>query len=67
MSENTQGLSAEERAEAEKDAHARELRKRNAKLMEPDDDLRMPVGQKVVLAVVFVAVVAIVCVMLFTH
>ena len=96
MSENTQGLSAEERAEleqlraekaareqaardraeraelerlkaerdrkraeAEKDAHARELRERNAKLMEPDDDLRMPVGQKVVLAVVFVAVVAI--------
>ena len=55
------------RAEAEKDAHARELRERNAKLMEPDDDLRMPVGQKVVLAVVFVAVVAIVCVMLFTH
>ena len=76
MSENTQGLSAEERAEleqlraekaareqaardraeraelerlkaerdrkraeAEKDAHARELRERNAKLMEPDDDL----------------------------
>ena len=55
------------RQEAELDARDAQIRERNRQLMEPDDDLRMPVGQKVVLAVVFVAVVAIVCVMLFTH
>ena len=44
-----------ERARLERDASARE---RGRRLMEPDDDLRMPLGQKVViLAVVLVALV----------
>ncbi len=35
--------------ESEQDARDRAIRERNAKLMEPDEDLNMPVGQKVVL------------------
>ena len=54
-------------AEAEKDRKARELRERNAKLMEPDDDLRMPTGQKVVLLALAVIAVAIVLVMTLGH
>lgn len=55
------------REEAEKDRKARELRERNAKLMEPDDDLRMPTGQKVVLLALVVLAVAIVLVMTLGH
>ncbi|MBR1830657.1 MAG: hypothetical protein IJ781_14365, partial [Atopobiaceae bacterium] len=40
-----------QRTETEDDRRIREARERGAKLMEPDDDLRMPVGQKIVLAV----------------
>ena len=36
-------------AAAEEDRRIREQRERGAKLMEPDDDLRMPLGQKLVL------------------
>ena len=49
------------RSEAERDQIAREAaaRERGRKLMEPDeDDLRMPLGQKVVILVVAVAIVA---------
>ena len=54
-------------AEVEKDRKARELRERHAKLMEPDDDLRMPTGQKVVLLALAVLAVAIVLVMTLGH
>ena len=40
-----------QRGESEDDRRIREARERGAKLMEPDDDLRMPMGQKIVLAV----------------
>ena len=40
-----------QRVESEDDRRIREARERGAKLMEPDDDLRMPMGQKIVLAV----------------
>lgn len=46
-------------AEAEEDRRIREQRERGAKLMEPDDDLRMPLGQKVVLGVIALLVVII--------
>lgn len=39
------------RVESADDRRIREARERGARLMEPDDDLRMPIGQKVVLAV----------------
>ena len=54
-------------AEVEKDRKARELRERNAKLMAPDDDLRMPTGQKVVLLALAVIAVAIVLGMTLGH
>lgn len=45
-----------ERAQSERDRQEdqriAEVRARNARLMEPDEDLRMPIGQKVVLAAV---------------
>jgi hypothetical protein len=44
------------------DARDREIRERNAKLMEPDEDLNMPVGQKVVL--VSIAALAIILVLM---
>ena len=46
-------------AKAEEDRRIREQRERGAKLMEPDDDLRMPLGQKVVLGVIALLVVII--------
>jgi hypothetical protein len=46
--------------EAEEDRRIREQRERGAKLMEPDDDLRMPLGQKIVLGVIAVVVVLII-------
>lgn len=45
--------------EAETDRHIAEVRARNAKLMQPDDDLRMPLGQKIVLIGLVVVVIAI--------
>ena len=45
----------EEAALAARDA---EIRERNRQLMEPDDDLRMPFAQKVVLAVLAFVVIA---------
>ena len=71
MSEGTQGLSEQERAElerlraekaererAEYDARVAEVRERNRRAMEPDEDLNMPPAQKVVLAVLALIVVA---------
>ncbi len=46
------------RQEAELDARDAQIRERNRQLMEPDDDLRMPVAQKVVLAVLAFIVIA---------
>ena len=51
----------DERAAA--DERTRKIRERNAKLMEPDDDLRMPLGQKIVLLAVLALVVIIVIAM----
>lgn len=54
-------VTPEEAAQIE---HDRQVRERNAKLMEPGDDLSMPVGQKVALVAIFafaiIAVLAIV-------
>ena len=44
------------------DARDREIRERNAKLMEPDENLNMPVGQKIVL--VSIAALAIILVLM---
>lgn len=44
------------RTEDAEDRRIREQRERGAQLMEPDDDLHMPLGQKIVLAVLVVLV-----------
>ena len=46
-------------AETEQDRRIREQRERGARLMEPDDDLRMPLGQKIVLGVLALIVLII--------
>ncbi|WP_278590181.1 hypothetical protein [Olsenella uli] len=50
--------------DAQASARAREIRERNSKLMEPDDDLRMPLGQRAVLVVLTVLTAAIVASMM---
>lgn len=50
--------------DAQASARAREIRERNSKLMEPDDDLRMPLGQRAVLVVLTVLAAAIVASMM---
>lgn len=52
-------------ADAAKDARDRALREKNAKVMEPDDDLKMPLGQKIVLVVLFVVVAILIVSMVF--
>lgn len=47
-----------ERERAEYDARVAEVRERNRRAMEPDEDLNMPFAQKVVLAVLALIVVA---------
>lgn len=47
---------AARKADAAEVQRIKEARARGAQLMEPDDDLRMPLGQKVVLAVLAVLV-----------
>ena len=60
--------SAQQRAaEAERDRQIREARERGEKLMMPDDDLRMPVGQKVVLAGIAVVAILVILMNLFVH
>lgn len=51
------------RARNAHDLHMAEIRAKNAKLMEPDEDLRMPLAQKIVLLGLFVLVVGIILVM----
>lgn len=46
-----------EKAEAERDALDAQRRERAREYMEPDDDLKMPVGQKIVLLALAVIVV----------
>ena len=48
------------RKATEEDLRIKEARERGAKLMEPDDDLRMPLGQKVVLGVLALLVLIVV-------
>ena len=50
--------------DGERDARIREARERGRRIMEPGDDLSMPLGQKIVLIVMAVVVVAIVATML---
>ena len=45
-----------QREAANEDRRIREARERGAKLMEPDDDLRMSLGQKLVIAALLVVV-----------
>ncbi len=54
--------SAQDRDEA---ARIHEARERGRKLMEPDDDLSMPLGQKVVLMVVAIIVIVIIATVAF--
>lgn len=49
---------AREHVERERDAHVAEVRERNRRLMEPGDDLSMPVAQRVVLGVLAFIVIA---------
>lgn len=51
--------------EAALDARDREIRERNAKLMEPDEDLNMPLGQKIVLLGIAAVVVIVVLMTVF--
>ena len=53
------------RAEDAEDRRIREARERGARLMEPDDDLRMPKGQKIVLAVLALLVLIVVVMTFF--
>ena len=48
-----------------RDERIAEQRERGRKLMEPDDDLKMPLGQKLVIAFVLVAAVAFVLMTIF--
>ena len=50
----TEARAAQEAA----DAHAREVAERNRAIMEPDEDLHMPLAQKIVLAVLGLIVIA---------
>ena len=45
-----------ERERAEYDARVAEVRERNRRAMEPDEDLKMPLGQKLVLLVLAIIV-----------
>jgi uncharacterized membrane protein (DUF106 family) len=54
-SEEARERAAKERAE---DEHIAEVRERNRKLMEPDEDLHMPFAQKLVLIVLAILVFA---------
>ncbi|MCH4054211.1 MAG: hypothetical protein LKG38_04730 [Atopobiaceae bacterium] len=60
-----------EREEAERtkaeDQHIAEVRERNRKLMEPDEDLKMPFAQKLTLALLAVFVVAVVFYLTIGH
>lgn len=49
--------------ELRKEARIKELKEKNAQVMMPDDDLHMPLGQKIVLCVLAVFVVAVVLIM----
>lgn len=53
--------------EVEEDRRIAEVRARNAKLMEPDEDLNMPLGQKIVLVGIAVVVLLVVLMSLFGH
>ena len=53
-----QASAAQAQASAAEDTRIAEVRERNRQLMEPDDDLNMPIAQKIVLAVLALFVVA---------
>lgn len=50
---------------ADEERRIAEVRARNAKIMEPDEDLHMPLGQKIVLIVLAIVVVAMVAMTFF--
>ena len=53
--------------DVERDRQIREARARGEKLMLPDDDLKMPMGQKVVLAGIAIVVLLVVIMNLVVH
>ena len=54
--------------EAEQIERDRQTRERNAKIMEPDEDLNMPMAQKIVLVAVLVgALIAILAIVFGPH
>lgn len=60
--EKARRLAAQKRKSLEdrqKDARIAQIKECNARMMEPDDDLHMPLAQKLVLAFLFVLVVGI--------
>lgn len=59
--------SARAARERELEERDRLVRERNARLMEPDDDLNMPVGQKLVLLGIALAAALIVLMSLLSH
>ena len=65
--QRTQTQRQPRRTEDAEDRRIREARERGARLMEPDDDLRMPKGQKIVLAVIALLVVIYLAMTFFTR
>ena len=63
----TRPASTHSAAEAAEDARIRAQRERGAKLMEPDEDLNMPQGQKIVLGVITLLVVIVLVMTFFTQ
>lgn len=62
-----QASTPQRRVESAEDRRIREQRERGAQLMEPDDDLNMPMGQKVVLGVIVVLALIILCMTFLTQ
>lgn len=66
MREQQQALAAQKQQAAfvrARDEHIKYIQEKNRKIMEPDDDLRMPLGQKIVLICLAVLAAAILIIM----
>lgn len=66
MREQQQALAAQKQQAAfvrARDEHIKYIKEKNRKIMEPDDDLRMPLGQKIVLICLAVLAAAILIIM----
>ncbi len=56
---------ARAQSRADEDRRIAEVRARNAKLMEPDEDLHMPIAQKIVLAGLAILAIVLICMTFF--